>query len=95
MSQPIRTIYRGSTEYLEVAVTADVTLASQPVSISFDRTTWHSAAWTGDPGLTRTARLLVGSSGCPVPAKSTPVFVRITDNPEAPVIYAGTLAVRT
>lgn len=81
----IRTITRGSTEYLRVTVTCDVQLTSQSVAFSFDRSTWIPAEWEGSAGTTRTARALVSTSA--LPANRAPsLYVRVTDNPEIPVI---------
>lgn len=88
-----RQILRGSTEYLEVTVTSTITLDAQPVAFSFDRETWLPAEWTGTAGTTRTARALVSDANLPQPRSVTPVYVRVTDNPEAPVINAGTLSI--
>lgn len=90
-----RTIYKGSVEYLAVRVVADVTLADDlPVALSFDRdsndpaaATWHDAAWEGAAGTTRTASLLVNDAI--LGSKSARVFVRITDDPEVPIVQAG------
>jgi len=87
-----RTWVRGSIEYLEVQIEADVELNVQAVRFTFDRVTFFDAEWAGDPGTTRTARLLLDDSMLP-DAITTPVFVTITDNPETPLIPAGTLTV--
>lgn len=91
MSQ--RTIVRGSVEYLEVTVTCDFTLSAQPVEFSFDQTTWYTAAWQGSAGATRAARLLLNGSNTPA-GRSATVWVRITDDPEIPILDAGRLNVR-
>lgn len=85
-----RTIMRGSTEYLTVSVTADITLDAQPVAFSFDRTIWLPAEWVGTAGTTRSARLLVSDTNLPAPpTTSTAVYVKVTDNPEVPIVQAG------
>ena len=86
----------GSVEYLTVTVTADVTLGSQPVALSLDRgVTWLPATWQGDPGTTRQARTDEPVTFTrPSPYRDTPVLVRVTDNPEVPLIAAGSYAVR-
>lgn len=84
-----RTILRGSVEYLDVSITADVELATQPVRISFDRVTWVECEWQGEPGTTRTASVL--GTDANLPDRSSEVFVQVTDNPEAPIISAGIL----
>ena len=88
------TMYAGTVEYLRATLTADVDLVDQPVEFSFDRVTWSAGEWDGAVGPTRTARLLVGGAGVPMPPKgSRSVFVRLTDFPEIPVMRAGTLIV--
>lgn len=89
----IRTMYRGTVEYLEISIAADEILDAQPVSFSFDRDTWHPAEWDGVASTTRTARLLLGST-VPLPVRSSAVYVRLTDNPEIPVMRAGLLRIR-
>jgi hypothetical protein len=91
MSQ--RTIIRGSTEYLDITVRCDFTLGSQTVEFSWDKTTWYAAAWIGTAGLTRTARLLLTSGNTPA-GTGTDVYVRVTDSPEVPILWAGRLNVR-
>lgn len=89
-----RIMYAGTVEYLGVTITADVTLDTQPVAVSFDRATWNPATWTGSAGLVRTAHLLIGDD-VPLPEKGTwAVYARVTDNPEAPIVEAGVLEVR-
>lgn len=90
---PSRTIVRGSTEYLDVTVRCDFTLSAQTVEFSFDRTTWHSAAWQGSAGTTRTARLLLDDDNIP-DGNTVPIWVRITDDPEIPILDAGRLNIR-
>lgn len=86
-----RIIVRGSLEYLNVPVTADVEL-TMDVEISLDRgATWTAATWIGDAGTTRTARLLLDSTG--LDRSRHPVWVRFTDLPEVPIILAGFLKV--
>lgn len=84
-----RTIYRDSIEYISATVTADVTLDAQAVKISVDdKATWLTAAWTGDPGTTRSCRVLLNGTNMPA-AGERPVFVQITDSPETPIIAAA------
>jgi hypothetical protein len=91
----------SSTEYLKVSVTADVTLSAQTVDIAViparGRPTapdWKPAAWTGSPGTTRTAMLLIGPGTSNVVALGEyDVWVRATDNPEIPTDPAGRLTV--
>lgn len=83
----------GSIEYLTVTVTADVPLDAQPVAVSLDRgTTWLPCVWVGDPGTTRKARTTTPVTFDNAGAFRTPsVLVRVTDNPEVPIIRAGSL----
>lgn len=84
----VRKVYRTSTEYLAVSITADETLDTQPVEISVDnQVTWLGATWVGSPGLTRSARILLSPSAPSnmPPAGERLIFVRLTDSPEVPV----------
>jgi hypothetical protein len=79
----------GTTEFVTFTVTADVELDTQTVAVSIDQgATWLPCTWTGDtPSTTRTARTTE-----PVEftdQASGTAFVRVTDDPEAPVIDAG------
>lgn len=85
----------GSREYLSVPITAPVELDAQTVEIGLQaiaspRTAadWYTAAWTGDPGTTRTAQILVGPGSSPsvgeIPAGVYSVLYRVTDTPEIP-----------
>lgn len=92
MSAPVdvtaRIFYPGETDYLEIEVTTDVTLASQPVSVSFDHcATWLDAEWTGDPGTTRVARYLLDAGT--LTGSSQSVYLRFVDDPTTPVVFAG------
>lgn len=98
-----RTMRHDSREYLGVNVTADVTLDEQPVSIavhpysSTAEPTLYTAEWVGDAATTREARILVGPGGAPSVVELTRgtyrVLVKVTDNPEAPVVEAYQLKV--
>jgi hypothetical protein len=91
----------SSTEYLKVAVTADVTLSAQTVDVAViaarGRPTapdWKPAAWTGTPGTTRTAMLLIGpDSDVVLPVADYDIWVKLTDNPEIPTDPAGRLTI--
>jgi hypothetical protein len=86
------TLQTGTVEYLSVSVTADVTLDTQPVEFSFDRSTWHAATWLGTAGTTRSAQVLLDETNLPS-VGNWPVFVRVTDSPEIPVMLAGGIKV--
>lgn len=89
----------GSVEYLTVTVTADVELVDQPIEISIDRgETWLPAVWQGDPGTTRKARTVAPVAFDAPPASnmrpsSHTVWVRVTDNPEVPIVSAGSFQI--
>lgn len=89
---------RGTVEYLQYAIKADVELNTQPVHFTFDRVTFLAAEWIGtdtevSPGVhQRTARLLVTDDDLP-DGFAAEVYVRVTDNPEIPLIPAGTLSI--
>ena len=88
----MRHLYIGTTEYLSVTVYAGVTLDAQVVALSFDRSTWISAAWTGTAATQRQARALINAGN--IPAVGTyAVYVRVTDSPEIPVMAAGQVTV--
>lgn len=81
----MRKIYRDSVEYLTVSVTATETLDTQPVAISVDdKATWLTATWTGSPGLTRSAQVLLTNLNMPT-AGERQIYVKLTDTPETPV----------
>lgn len=86
-------LIRGTTEYLNIKVTADVTLDSQLVAISFDRTNWINADWAGVVGDARICRILANDVNLPARIAETPVYVKVTDSPEIPVLHAGTLEI--
>ena len=85
----------GSVEYLFADVSADQTLISQPVEIglgtSLTTVTWSTASWIGDVGTTRTARILLDGT---LTAGRYLIFVRITDDPETPIVKAGVLTLQ-
>lgn len=86
-----RTLIQGTIEYLDVTVTADITLDGD-VEVSLDRgLTWTAAAWIGDADTTRTARLLLETAAMDKDQYS--VWVKLTDLPEIPIISAGSLLV--
>lgn len=88
-----RTIVRGSTEYLKVELTADVTLNAQQVDFSLDGgETWLTAEGVGSAATTRTYRHLLLPGEQPA-GSSFEVLVRITDTPEIPIISAGSLTI--
>ncbi|MER8030728.1 hypothetical protein ABTZ78_17415 [Streptomyces bauhiniae] len=105
----MQTIDRDSREYVGAEITATVqgqpyNPTSDPVEFAFTAIgrrpdTWHQGGWDGDQPLpgTRTyrAQLLVGpaSTGPTLTAGRYTVWVRITDNPEQPVIAVGQLTV--
>lgn len=80
-------LYKGTVQLLKVSVTSDMEIDLQPVHISFDRTTWLPATWLGAPGLQRTCQVLIDDTN--IPAHTAPVYVRVTDTPEIPILKAG------
>lgn len=88
-----RTFVRGTVEYLDVSISCDFTLDGQDVEFSFDRTTWITATWQGPPGDTRIARILLDDSNSPS-ERNAPLYVRITDSPEIPILFAGSIGFR-
>lgn len=90
MSIPSNDYTTGSLEYISVTVTANVLLDTQPVVISLDSgVTWLTATWLGQAGTSRTTRTAV-----PVAlTASGGVRVKVTDNPEIPIMRAGRITV--
>lgn len=98
-----------STEYVEIPVsvvksgavvspTADtVQFAFMPLGKAPGVSDWHAGDWETLPGppAVYMARVLVGpgTGGVVVPAGSYVVWVKVTDNPEVPVLQAGTLVI--
>jgi hypothetical protein len=88
-------IPRGSVEYVEATLVADVSL-DMGVEIALGRgsetKTWLPAVWAGDSGTTRTAR-----TASPVefddtyPRSAYSLYVRLTDTPEEPITRVGTV----
>jgi len=86
-----RVFYRGTVEYLIGTVTTDVDLTGDTVEVSFDnRESWIPAEWIGS---TNRWRILLDETTMPEVDRFG-VHVRITDNPEIPVLKAGTVLVR-
>lgn len=86
-----RSFVQGTVEYLDIVVSADVSLTGT-VEFSLDRgETWIEATWTGSAGLTRTARYLLDTSA--VDKDVYDVRVRLADTPEQPVIEAGLIEI--
>jgi hypothetical protein len=87
-----REFIKGSVEYLDIAVTADAELTGT-VEFSTDRgTTWETAGWIGSVGVSRTARLLLDTGD--YEEDTYPVWVRLSDTPEVPIVDAGALTVK-
>lgn len=91
-------------EYLNVPVTSRPAAAGEEaidldvtVQFTFDRQTYYTAAWAGTQttngsNKTRVAQLLMTEANLPETRTNT-IWVRITDNPEAPIVNAGNLIV--
>lgn len=86
---------QGSVEYLYADVVSNTVLGTQPVEFAIATTVttavWKAGAWEGDPGQARTARVLLDGT---LPAGKYQIFVKVHDNPEIPIIKAGTLKVK-
>ena len=84
----------GSVEYLTVTVTADVELGAQPVSLSMnDGVTWLPCEWVGAAGTTRKARTVDPVTFTAGTRSNIGVLVKITDEPEVPIVRAGSLTI--
>lgn len=88
-----RELVRGTAEYLTLTVVGNVTLDTQVVEFSFDKTTWMTAAWQGSAATTRKARVFIEEADMPT-STSTKVYVRVTDDPEIPILIAGQIVIR-
>jgi hypothetical protein len=83
----------GTLEYVSATVTADVSLDAQAVTISIDSgATWLPATWVGSPGTTRKVRTSNPVSFA-VKAAWRQVLIKIVDNPEIPIVEAGSIRV--
>lgn len=92
------TLEADSLEYVRLPVSADgLDLSADPVELAFtdmrsnpQSGDWQAAVW--DEGA---ARILVGPGGDITLASGIwRIWVRVMDNPEVPVLRAGTLTVR-
>jgi hypothetical protein len=96
-----------STIYIQVPVAAvfdgeSYDPAGDEVQMAFpansaDPETWYDALWTGGPGTgSYLAQCLVGpgTGGVDLATGTYGIWVQITDNPEIPVIYCGTLVIQ-
>ena len=88
-----RTLQRGTTEYLDVLVRSDVDLGNQTVEVSFNKTDWFPAEWTGTAGLERKVQVLVDDSRLPANVNQATVYIRVTDEPEIPILAAGAVQI--
>jgi hypothetical protein len=99
-----RRIPSGSVEFLSVWVDTDgvATLSSQPVAIALtplrsdpdDDTTWRGASWAGSAATARSAAILIGpGTSHEIDAGKYEVWVKVTDNPETPIVHAGRLTI--
>lgn len=88
---------RASKEYLTVTVTADVDL-DQPVELATTAghaqpadDDWVTATWIGEVAKVRQAQILLDDADLEVGPWS--VWLRVTDNPEIPVLRVGPLLI--
>lgn len=98
------TVPAASTQYLKVPISATVNggvfnPSADNVSFAFPRpgvapSTWFSGSWETVSG-TYYARVLIGPTGGVVTlgVGLYNVFVKISDNPESPVVDGGTLEI--
>lgn len=89
MTAQTRKIIKGAVEYLVLPVVETTgNDLDQPVEISIDRgETWSTAEWVGDPGPSRSARILIDTTT--MTAGRYPAWLRLTDAPETPWVNAG------
>jgi hypothetical protein len=85
---------QGSVEYLYADIRADRVLDTQAVKISINASNqpydWVDAEWEGDPGMFRSARVLLDGT---LPRGMYTVYAQITDLPEAPIFQVGYLKI--
>jgi hypothetical protein len=102
------TMLVGTREYLVRTIVATADLSAQTIAFSFDRgTTYYPATWDAAPSVvstekvngvdttyySRKAKVLLGDT-VPLPALGEhPVWIKITDTPEIPIIPAGSLVI--
>lgn len=101
-------VYEGSVQYAAWPVvvtdatgavvnptTDTVEIACQPVRAT-TALDWHAATWVTDTATTPdsySARVLLGQTPFLLAAGVYTAWIRITDNPETPILSAGTLYV--
>lgn len=86
----------STVEYVHVTITADADPTGDTVEMAFTAgipapADWHQAEWV--PDTTYDARILLGDT-ITLTAGTYTVWVRVTDNPEIPVLRAGYLRLR-
>lgn len=95
------TIPSISTEYARVSITGDVELTSQAVQMAFLQSStaepsvgdWQTATWLTDPGVTRTAGVLVGPGALALDEGTWWVWWKVTDTPEIVARRAGRIEI--
>lgn len=92
-------ISNQSVEYLRCTVAASLDPTSDAVEFQFpavgdglQAANWEAGAWVAGAH-PYTAQILIGAGGVVLTAGVYEVWVRITDAPEVPVLYAGRLEV--
>ncbi len=102
MAQPltIESFSQVSSIYIQASLTANVVLDTQVVEAVFlpgnqkptASTVWATAAWTGDPGMTRSFQVMIGPGSdshlTPEPELWT-LFSRVHDDPQLVVTEHG------
>lgn len=91
-------IDRDSVEYVKIPVTSppSVSLGTQTVEVAItdpvnrpEEADWNSAEWHDD----KTVRFLIGPGAFPLAEGTHRVWLRLTDEPEVPVLIAGSITV--
>lgn len=95
-----------STQYVQVPVTAfaagvavnptgdTVQLAFTTIGATPTTGDWHTGSWDIAPGNnTYLAQVLVGPAGVAIAKGTYQVWVKVTDNPEIPVVQTGTVTI--
>lgn len=88
-------LFIGTVQYLTVTLKSNAVIVDQPVEFSFDRQTWYPAEWATAPDVTRKCRILT-EDVLPLPPSGglKSVYVRLTDNPEIPIISPGQVIIQ-
>lgn len=88
-------LYAPTQEYISVPVSASgLDISTDPVELAFMQDVEPTDAdWVAADWVAGAARVLIGAAGVVLLPGTYTVWVRITDNPEVPVLQAGELVI--